>query len=76
MVNTDTYMVEQGYFDIMFPTDFKVMNEIYKQVTGKECNTCSHAAFLKQWAEIEKTKTKSGENPMLDLYTNADFLHS
>lgn len=76
MVNTDTYMVEQGYFDIMFPTDFKVMNEIYQKVTGKESKTCTHAAFLKQWAEVEKTKTKSGENPMLDLYTNADFLHS
>ena len=76
MINTDTYMVDQGYFDIMFPTDFKVMNELYMEITGKKSFTCSHAEFLKQWADIEKTKTKSGENPMLDLYTNADFLHS
>jgi SAM-dependent MidA family methyltransferase len=76
MVNTDSYMVEQGYFDIMFPTDFKSINEMYKQVTGKNSSTCSHADFLRQWAEIEKTKTKSGENPMLELYSNADFIYS
>lgn len=76
MVNTDSYMVEQGYFDIMFPTDFRGINELYRQVTGNSSNTCSHAEFLKQWAEVEKTKTKSGENPMLELYSNADFIYS
>lgn len=76
MVNVDTYMVEQGYFDIMFPTDFKAINELYRQVTGKVSTTCSHAEFLTQWAEIGKTKTKSGENPMLELYSNADFIYS
>lgn len=76
MVNTDTYMVEQGYFDIMFPTNFNSINDLYKQVTGKKSHTCSHAEFLTEWAEIEKTKTKSGENPMLELYNNADFIHS
>lgn len=76
MVNTDSYMVEQGYFDIMFPTNFKSINEMYKQVTGKSSSTCSHADFLKKWADVEKTKTKSGENPMLDLYSNADFIYS
>lgn len=76
MVNTDTYMVEQGYFDIMFPTDFKAMNELYKQVVGRESHTCSHADFLLEWADVEKTKTKSGENPMVELYSNADFIYS
>lgn len=76
MVNTDSYMVEQGYFDIMFPTDFRAINELYRQVTGNVSNTCSHSEFLTQWAEIEKTKTKSGENPMLELYSNADFIYS
>lgn len=76
MVNTDTYMVEQGYFDIMFPTDFRAINELYRQVTGNVSSTCSHAEFLTQWAEVEKTKTKSGENPMLELYSNADFIYS
>lgn len=76
MVNTDSYMVEQGYFDIMFPTDFKTINEVYQQVTGKNSYISSHAEFLKQWADYKKTETKSGENPMLDLYSNADFIYS
>ncbi|KAG0683150.1 hypothetical protein C6P42_001717 [Pichia californica] len=58
MVNTDTYMVEQGYFDIMFPTDFRGINELYRQVTQNKSSTCSHAEFLKKWAEVEKTRTK------------------
>lgn len=76
MINVDTYMVEQGYFDIMFPTDFNVMNEMYKQVTRKHSETCTHREFLEKWAETEKTVTKSGENPMLELYSNAAFLYS
>lgn len=76
MVNVDTYMVEQGYFDIMFPTDFQVMNGMYQQVTGKTSATASHRAFLEKWAETESTRTKSGENPMLELYSNAAFLYS
>lgn len=76
MVNVDTYMVEQGFFDIMFPTNFQTTNEMYRQVTGKVSTVCSHASFLKKWADYEKTCTKSGENPMLDLYSNADFIYS
>ncbi|GMM31101.1 type II protein arginine methyltransferase [Martiniozyma asiatica (nom. inval.)] len=76
MVNVDSYMVEQGYFDIMFPTDFIAMNEMYKQVVGKSSQTCTHRTFLEKWGEIEKTKTKNGENPMLELYENAAFLYS
>ncbi|TID18664.1 hypothetical protein CANINC_003838 [Pichia inconspicua] len=76
MVNTDSYMVEQGYFDIMFPTNFTTINELYQQVTGKKSHVASHAQFLKEWADYKRTETKSGENPMLDLYSNADFIYS
>ncbi|KAG7786870.1 hypothetical protein KL910_001394 [Ogataea haglerorum] len=76
MVNVDSYMVNQGYFDIMFPTNFDVMSELYRLVVGKLCNTSTHADFLSVWADTEVTTTKSGENPMLDLYSNASFLYS
>lgn len=76
MVNVDSYMVEQGFFDIMFPTNFKVMNDMYSKVTGKTSQICTHKEFLEKWAEVEKTKTKSGENPMLELYSNAEFMYS
>lgn len=34
----------------------------------------SHAEFLSRWADTELTRTRSGENPMLDFYENASFL--
>lgn len=76
MVNTDSYMCDQGFFDIMFPTDFEVMSSIYKEVTGKVCNTCTHEDFLRTWGDVDATTTKSGENPMLELYSNASFIYS
>ncbi|VEU21275.1 DEKNAAC102283 [Brettanomyces naardenensis] len=76
MVNVDSYMCDQGYFDIMFPTDFNVINSLYTQIVGKISNTCSHEDFLKVWGDVDATTTKSGENPMLELYSNASFIYS
>ena len=61
-------MVLQGYFDIMFATDFGIASEMYKQVTARVPRVESHREFLEQWADIDITTTKTGENPMLDFY--------
>ncbi|KAL7663503.1 Protein arginine methyltransferase NDUFAF7 [[Candida] zeylanoides] len=76
MVDVTTYMCHQGYFDIMFATDFELAREMYRQVTGKNAKVESHREFLEQWADAEKTETKKGENPMLDFYTNVSFMTS
>ncbi|OWB62177.1 hypothetical protein B5S29_g3098 [[Candida] boidinii] len=76
MVTCDSYMVHQGYFDIMFPTDFELISDMYRQLIGKISQTHSHKDFLEIWADVEVTTTKTGENPMLDLYENAAFLTS
>lgn len=60
-----TPYVMQGYFDILFPTDFHVMEDIYRAVTGKLTRCMSHQDFLRRWAYTEDTQTQSGENPML-----------
>ncbi|ODQ58146.1 hypothetical protein WICANDRAFT_33519 [Wickerhamomyces anomalus NRRL Y-366-8] len=75
-ITTSTFMVEQGYFDIMFPTDFHTIRDLYINVCGKLVKTSKHAEFLEQWGDIEGTTTKTGENPMLTFYQNASFLHS
>ncbi|KAH0562269.1 hypothetical protein GP486_003029 [Trichoglossum hirsutum] len=69
-----TPYVLQGYFDILFPTDFSVMEEIYRVTTGKLTRVLSHEEFLKRWAYVEDTQTKSGENPLLSWYTNASVM--
>lgn len=76
MIDVTTYMTYQGYFDIMFPTDFNVASDLYKQVSGKVPRVETHREFLEQWANTEVTTTKKGENPMLDFYKNASFMMS
>lgn len=76
MIDVSTYMCHQGYFDIMFPTDFGLASDLYKQVTGKVPRVELHKDFLEQWADIDVTTTRKGENPMLDFYTNVSFMVS
>lgn len=76
MVDVSTYMVHQGYFDIMFATDFNIASEMYKQVTSRVPRVELHHDFLEQWADTDITTTKTGENPMLDFYRNVSFMVS
>ncbi|KAB8611424.1 hypothetical protein FH972_025929 [Carpinus fangiana] len=69
-----TPLVHQGYFDIFFPTDFGVMEDVYRAVTGRLTRVASHEAFMEQWADIDETTTRSGENPLLSWYKNARMM--
>ncbi|KAL8754567.1 MAG: hypothetical protein Q9199_004263 [Rusavskia elegans] len=73
-VPVTTPFVQQGYFDIIFPVDFPVMEDIYRAITGKLTRVMSHKEFLQRWAYIEETRTMSGENPMLSWYKNASTM--
>lgn len=66
--------VHQGYFDIMFPTDFQVSEAMYQAITGKLTRVLSHEDFMRRWAYLEETETRSGENPLLSWYKNASVL--
>lgn len=66
--------VHQGYFDIMFPTDFGVVEAVYQAVTGKLSRVRSHEDFMRRWAYVEDTQTRSGENPLLSWYKNASVM--
>ena len=70
----DRVKVQQGYFDIIFPTDFVVMKDIYSSITGNHACTYSHEGFFKKWAYVENTQTRSGENPLLSWYKNAKIM--
>ncbi|RQM05822.1 hypothetical protein DH86_00002144 [Scytalidium sp. 3C] len=73
-VPVTTPFVHQGYFDILFPTDFNVVESIYRAITGKLTRVSSHEDFFKTWAYVEETETRSGENPLLSWYKNASVL--
>ncbi|KAF2118473.1 S-adenosyl-L-methionine-dependent methyltransferase [Lophiotrema nucula] len=74
MIPVSTPLVHQGYFDILFPTDFEVMQEMYSAITGKFARTYSHEDFMIGRADIEETQTKNGENPLLNWYKNASVM--
>lgn len=74
MVPVETYMVLQGYFDILFPTDFEMAAAVYRKVCNKDVRTETHKEFLSKWADVKTTTTKAGENPMLEFYQNAAFM--
>ncbi|CAG8759867.1 16055_t:CDS:2 [Gigaspora rosea] len=81
MVPCSTYMVSPGWFDIFFPTNFELLRDIYRLVchsgTAEEnIRILSQRDFLKRYADLDRTKTKSGENPMLMYYENVKFLLS
>ena len=66
--------VQQGYFDMLFPTNFAVMEDMYRAITGKLTRVLSHEDFLRRWAYVEDTETRSGENPLLSWYQNASVM--
>ncbi|KAH8158288.1 hypothetical protein CIB48_g9957 [Xylaria polymorpha] len=74
MVPVSTPLVHQGYFDILFPTDFRIMEAVYGAITGKLTRVMSHEDFMRSWAYVEETQTQSGENPLLSWYKNASVM--
>lgn len=66
--------VHQGYFDIMFPTDFVTMEAVYRSITGKLSRVRSHEDFMRSWAYVEDCETQNGENPLLSWYQNASVM--
>lgn len=64
-VAVSTPFVHQGYFDIFFPTDFELMEDMYRAVTGKLTRVVSHGEFLGSWADLDSTRLRSGENLLL-----------
>ncbi|KAJ2904072.1 hypothetical protein MKZ38_008883 [Zalerion maritima] len=69
-----TPLVHQGYFDILFPTDFITSEALYQAITGKLTKVMSHEDFMRRWAFVEDTETQSGENPLLSWYQNASVM--
>ncbi|KAL8785477.1 MAG: hypothetical protein Q9195_008620 [Heterodermia aff. obscurata] len=74
VVPVTTPLVHQGYFDILFPTDFSVMEDIYRAMTGRLSRVSSHEDFLRRWSDVEATQCKNGVSPMLTWYKNASVL--
>jgi hypothetical protein len=69
-----TPLVQQGYFDILFPTDFGVMEDVYRAITGRLTRVMTHEDFFRRWADVEETELRSGENVLLGMFQNASVM--
>ncbi|KAH8682494.1 S-adenosyl-L-methionine-dependent methyltransferase [Xylariales sp. PMI_506] len=74
MIPVSTPLVHQGYFDILFPTNFMTMEAMYRALTGKLSKVLTHEDFMRSWAFVEDTRVQSGENPLLSWYKNASVM--
>ncbi|KAJ3071304.1 hypothetical protein HK102_006467 [Quaeritorhiza haematococci] len=100
MVPCSTYLVQPGWFDIFFPTDFELLRDVYRHMAtpnkepegedgtatvttttwtallpGTDVQVLTQKQFLKKYSpHLDKTRTRSGENPMLSFYENVKFL--
>lgn len=66
--------VHQGYFDILFPSDFRTLSLIYQAITGRFVRTSSHADFMGRWADLVATECANGDNPLVGWYGNQRVL--
>ncbi|EPS41009.1 hypothetical protein H072_5140 [Dactylellina haptotyla CBS 200.50] len=76
MIAVKQLFVHQGYFDILFPTDFMELAKMYELLSGKFARIETHEKFMRSWAELGDTTTKSKENPLLTWYKNASVMHT
>ncbi|KAL9545411.1 hypothetical protein MBANPS3_007167 [Mucor bainieri] len=81
MVPCSTYMVQPGWFDIFFPTNFELLRDLYLLVcrgsragNDKTVKVLTHREFCERYGDVEKTTTRSGENPMLMYYENMKMI--
>lgn len=76
VISSSTYLVKQGHFDILFGTDFQLALQLYTRITGKLANVSDNAEFMVNWADFDHCFLKSGENPLIEVYSNAGVLFS
>jgi len=66
--------VHQGYFDILFPTNFDVAKEMYENITHNFARVYTHEEFMLGRANLDETLTQNGESPLLSWYKNASVM--
>lgn len=50
------------------------MEAVYGAITGRLTRVMSHEDFMRSWAYLDDTRTRSGENPLLTWYKNASVM--
>ena len=70
----DNYLIECGEGDIFFPTNFKLLRYLYKEICNKNSWIMKSHEFMKEFSFESWTETKSGYNPLKEDFLNTSFL--
>jgi len=73
-VNCSTYLLQRGLFDIFFPINFGLLSKLYKEIVKRDSKIMRHKEFCVKYGDVEKTKTRSNYNPMLEDFENVSML--
>ncbi|KAL4445616.1 hypothetical protein ABPG74_006167 [Tetrahymena malaccensis] len=68
-----TYLVQRGQADIFFPTDFRLLSHLYKQVCNKKGKALKSYQFMDIYSKEKWAETKSGYNPLKEDFENTSF---
>ena len=74
-----SFSMAAGYFSSYHPKNRRIPLDGVTSASGlpigeRKSSIFSHSRFLETYAELDKTRLRNGENPMLDFYKNVKFL--
>ncbi|PCH36361.1 DUF185-domain-containing protein [Wolfiporia cocos MD-104 SS10] len=77
--STSPLAVGSGFFSSYHPKNRRPPTDGVASASGipvgeRKSSVYTHAEFLSTYADLSKTRLRSGENPILDLYQNVKFL--
>ena len=72
----DSYLAEFGNVDILFPTDFRLLQQFYRDITGKSGLALKSYRFMENYAKTNWTEVKTGYRPLFDDFRNTSFFIS
>ena len=76
-VTADTFLVPWGSSDIMFPTDFALLQRMHRAVFGRHgSRVWKQAAFLGAHCDVARAAARNGYNPLLEDYANVAVFSS
>jgi hypothetical protein len=59
---------------VFFPTDFDALSDAYRATTdGRELRVVTSKDFLAAHADVPRTTTRTGYNPLLEDFVNTRF---
>lgn len=75
----DALALGAGFFSSYHPKNRRAPVDGVKSSSGlpvgeRKSQVFTHAEFMETYADLEQTRLKSGENPMVDYYKNVKFL--